>query len=299
MGLLDEAITYGKRAKELIDSLYPDRDFVRFTLAGLGMSYFFRGECPKAREIGAHLLRYGQQHSDIRCMTQGYNVIGWSHYAAGNYELAIQNFQNAIQVSADIVFEITARLFLGISYILSKKFNEAEGVFNEITRQNEDSKAKFIGNFAQFFSGVFNISQGRLKKGLTMAENVSGSFLKSDSMYRYASANHVLGRVYVSLAVGDKKKSLSLVVKNIIFLMKNIPFASNKAEAYFNKAIKVANKIGAKGILGQAYLDLGLLYKAKKRNDKAQEFILKAVNIFDECKAEGFQKLAREALSAS
>jgi hypothetical protein len=51
--------------------------------------------------------------------------------------------------------------------------------------------------------------------------------------------------------------------------------------------------------LRQAYLDLGLLYKAKKRNEKAQEFILKAVNIFDECKAEGFQKLARDALSTS
>ncbi len=50
--------------------------------------------------------------------------------------------------------------------------------------------------------------------------------------------------------------------------------------------------------MGQAYLDLGLLHRAKKRNDKAQECISEAIKIFEECKAEGFLKQARDALAS-
>jgi hypothetical protein len=53
--------------------------------------------------------------------------------------------------------------------------------------------------------------------------------------------------------------------------VKNIPFARKKAERYFNDAIKLSREIGAKGFLGQALLNLGLLYKAKKRSDSAKK----------------------------
>jgi tetratricopeptide (TPR) repeat protein len=260
------------------------------------MSYFFKGDCQQVFKIGNDLLGYGKQKSDIRCMTQGYNIIGWSYYVAGNYDQAIQNFQIATQISADLVFEITAHLFLGISYILSKRLDEAAETFDNISHHIEKTNAKFIGNFAHFFFSVYSVSQGELEYGLLKAKNVTDSFLENGSMYRYASANHVLGRVYSSLAVGDNRKSISLVVKNLFFLIRNIPFASKKAVNYFDESISVAKKIGAKGILGQAYLDLGLLYKAKKRNHKALEYILEAVKIFDECNADVFQKIAKESL---
>ena len=52
--------------------------------------------------------------------------------------------------------------------------------------------------------------------------------------------------------------------------MRNVPFASKKAEGHFKKVIEVAGEMGVKAILGGGYLDLGLLHKAKKRFDKAK-----------------------------
>ena len=43
------------------------------------------------------------------------------------------------------------------------------------------------------------------------------------------------------------------------FLVKNVPFATKKAEAHFHKAIELSKEIGARGYLGQTYLSLGLL----------------------------------------
>jgi hypothetical protein len=59
------------------------------------------------------------------------------------------------------------------------------------------------------------------------------------------------------------------MAKNVGFLVKNAPFASKKAEDHINKAIDIFKEIGAKGFLGTAYLELGLLYKKRKRTDPA------------------------------
>ena len=44
--------------------------------------------------------------------------------------------------------------------------------------------------------------------------------------------------------------------------------------------------------------ELGLLYKAKKRTAQAKEFILKAIEIFEQCETEVFMQQARETLAS-
>jgi hypothetical protein len=56
--------------------------------------------------------------------------------------------------------------------------------------------------------------------------------------------------------------------------------------------------IGAKGIEGKAYLDLGRLHKVKGRSEDAQDCFSKAVRIFEECEAETYLKQANEALES-
>ena len=87
-----------------------------------------------------------------------------------------------------------------------------------------------------------------------------------------------------------------ILARNIGFLLKNVPFADKKAETHLNKAVEIAVAIGAKSILAPAYLDLGLLHKAKKRFKQAKVYILKAVGIFEELEAEIYLKQANEAL---
>ena len=100
------------------------------------------------------------------------------------------------------------------------------------------------------------------------------------------------------IAMGSEPISLSKVFRNIGFLVKNVPFASKKAEGHFKKVIEVAEEMGAKIVMGVAYLDLGLLHKAKKRKDQANKFISKAVKLFEQCEADVYLKQANEALES-
>lgn len=298
MGLLNEAVTYGKRAQELIEPLQSDAEFVRFTLAGLGMTYYFRGDCAEAYEMGEQLLRYGQRRSDLRCITMGHTCMGFSYYVAGNHGLAIESFKSGIQVSADTLFTNAARLLLGMTYVADGQFKEGEETLEEVMRMSDDYGFEFLGTAAELFYGVVLISKGSLNNGVGIVENAAKVFLETESRYRYATANYIIGKVYARFVLGEKEKSFSLFAKNIGFLVKNIPLAGKKAEAYYGKAIEVSEEIGAKGNLGQAYLDLGRLHSAKKRDAQATECFTKAIEAFKRCDAKAYLRQAEEALAS-
>ena len=81
-------------------------------------------------------------------------------------------------------------------------------------------------------------------------------------------SEYILGEVNSQIATGPKP-SLSIMAKNIGFLVKNVPYATRKAEEHFKNAIELFKEIGMKSSLGQACLSLGLLYKAHKKSDRA------------------------------
>jgi tetratricopeptide (TPR) repeat protein len=88
------------------------------------------------------------------------------------------------------------------------------------------------------------------------------------------------------------------MLKNIGFLIKNIPFAKKKAEYHLKNAIEVAEKIGANLILAQAYFDLGLLYQAKGRTKQARKCISDSIELFELCEAIEGMKQAKETLAS-
>jgi tetratricopeptide (TPR) repeat protein len=113
-----------------------------------------------------------------------------------------------------------------------------------------------------------------------------------------ARTDLIFGKLYLQMVEGGTSMKLSTMAKNVGFLVKNVPFAGKKAEDHLNRAIEVAKKAGARGTLGEAYLELGNLHRAKKRNEKAKECITEAVKIFEQCEAHAFVKQAKKGLAA-
>ena len=130
-----------------------------------------------------------------------------------------------------------------------------------------------------------------------MLEEVRQALIKNQRSVWYAQSEYVLGKVYSQIATGPTP-SFSIMIKNIGFLVKNVPFAGKKAEEHFKKAIEVLREIGAKGLFGPIYLDLGLLYENRKRTDQARECISKAIQVFEECEAEVYLAQAKNALES-
>jgi tetratricopeptide (TPR) repeat protein len=141
------------------------------------------------------------------------------------------------------------------------------------------------------------IANGHMKRGLEMLQDAQQTLIRNQRKVWHATSEHMLGSVYSLIATGPTP-AFSIMAKNIGFLVKNVPLAGKKAEEHYNQAIELLREIGAKGFLGGAYLDLGLLYKARKKNQQAGECISEAINIFEECEATEYLKQAKEALES-
>ena len=298
LGLVEEGILFGKRAQEMSRLFESDQKLFRFSMGGMGLAHYFRGDSKRVDDVGKILLEYGQKQSDIRSTVFGHLFVGMGHFIGGDFPSAIKSLQRAIQASVDPIFSNSARFMLGMSYVSNGQLQEAEKTLEEVIGYSRNFGAEFLGTLAQGALGIVSIARGNLSKGVRTVEDTLGVFLENENKYRYATMEYFLGRVYSQIAQGAGSRRLSVIAKNLGFLIKNVPFAGKRAENHFNKAIEAAKEIGAKGILGQAYLGLGLLYKARGRNDQAKACISEAVSLFEQCEAEVYLRQAKEALAS-
>jgi class 3 adenylate cyclase/tetratricopeptide (TPR) repeat protein len=299
LGLFDEALACGRTAQKISEMMPSDRSLFRFTFFGMGLLYSYKGEKKKTAECGRILLDHGEKHADVRCTSIGHVVLGLGFTVAGDYDRAIECLKKAIQVSLDPLFQYAAKIALGLSYVSAGLFREAESICEDVIKFTEESGFEFAGTTAQALMGIVMITKGDVARGINIVESIIQQLLENGSRWRYALINYMLGRVYSQIAQGGGgEKSLSFLLKNIGFLIKTVPFAARKAEGYLHTAIDAAKEIGAKSILGQAYLDLGKLHKAKGRLADARTCISQAVQSFEECEADVYLKQARETLAS-
>jgi predicted ATPase/class 3 adenylate cyclase len=299
LGMLDEAIIFAERARDIASRFESEEQLFRVAYSSSAYAHWLRGDVKSVAEFAKALLDYGKKHSNMYCISYYYIAMGYSRATAGDIPSAIEFYKKTIQHTPDPMVYHAAKALLGMSYLSLNQMNEAKDAFEDIIEHNRKYGYEWIGAPAMAGKGMALIAQGDLKQGMDLYENGMRILLKSKSMFRYAAGHYLMGRVYSKMALGGgEKKDFSFLLKNIGFLLKTLPFAYKKAEDHFNTAIKTAGEIGSKNYLGLAYLELGKLYKAKGRTEKARECICNAIDAFEKCEADVYLKQAREALAA-
>ncbi|NIQ40093.1 MAG: AAA family ATPase [Proteobacteria bacterium] len=285
LGRLDEALNFGEKALEISKSFESDQYLYFKSLAGMGHTYWYRGEKTKLLEAAKTLLDYGRRHSNVRSLGLGHLGIGYSHFLAGDFPSAIECAQRAVQVSVDPLYSKACTFMFGFMCMAEGRFEEAGEALQEVVDFSDNFGVEWIGTPARAFLGLMEIVKGRPNRGVAMIENGTRIWRENQRRCVYAMAECVLGRVYLQLLERKAPISPLRLVKNIAFLAKNIPAAGRKAENHFNKAIEIASDIGAKGTLGEAYFYLGLLYRARNKKDEAWKYLSEAMRMFEQCEA--------------
>ena len=219
------------------------------------------------------------------------------HLAAGDMKSSQKSSKKAMEVALDPFYAQFPKFTLGVAYFLDGQLEEAENVLQSYLNFCEKRGLGQFSVLSQLYLALILIAKGQMQQGTELLAETRKILISNQSRKNFALSEYFLGKVNSQIATGPKP-SLSIMAKNIGFLAKTVPFASKKAEEHFNKAIELFKEIGMKSSLGQAYLSLGLLYKASKRTDQARQSILEAIEIFRECEAEIYLKQANEALDS-
>jgi class 3 adenylate cyclase/tetratricopeptide (TPR) repeat protein len=298
LGMHEDAQIAGQRAQEIAKSLASDDYLFLKSLSGIGYSFWLQGEGQKCIEAGRRLVDFGLKRSSIRSQVMGHYIKGLGYFSKGDLPAATDCFLKATQVSGDPYYFHIPRLLLGMSYMLIGRLQEAEIIMREIVDYSNKFDTGSIGTPAQAMLGGVLLLKGEMKSGLKMLEDAQRLFIKNERKFSYIMSEYVLGTFYLQIVLGNDALGLSVKIKNVAFLVKHVPFSSQKAEAHFSRAIETAKEVGAKGLLAQSYHGLGLLHTAKKRTDPAKEYLSKAIELFEQCEAEVYLQQAREALAA-
>jgi len=297
LGLLKESLSFGERAQE-ISKLFESDQYLYFkSLGGIGMAYTYMGERKRTFCVGEALVTYGHRHSNVRSQSMGLGFMSYASMLDGDFSKAIEHCKEALRIAKDPFYSQMARTYLGICNFAGGNMQAAEEALTEVFEFAKRFGAEIILANAQAFLGAVLVAKGQMSQGLKMLEEMRVASLKDKNRFAYANTEYILGKVYLQVVQGGEERiSLSTAARNIGFLIREVPFASKKAEDHLNESIRVAKEVGIKSILGQAYLNLGLLHKIKGRIHKARESICMAIQIFEEIDADGFLKQARDAL---
>ena len=78
------------------------------------------------------------------------------------------------------------------------------------------------------------------------------------------------------MVLGQEKPPLSVLLRNLGFILLTIPFAAGKARHQLELAARIAEDEGSTAVHAWALMDLGLLAKAKKRSGDARRYLEQA-----------------------
>ncbi len=298
LGRLEEGRSLGLRAQEISKALKEDKYLYFKSLGGIGYNAWVSGRRDIAFDCGNQLLSYGQKHSNIRSSVMGYFIKGCSYFMNGELGPAIKCFREAVRISADPYYEQFPKLMLGMGYVLNGSIEDAEDALWHVMDFSQLHGTETIGTVAQVFSGLCTILRGHLNRGIKIMETGAKPYLENDSKWRYAMVEHVLAKVYLQMTDKDARLSPLAMVKNIGFLLTNLPVVNRKIEQHLTKAIELAGAASARGIQAQALLDYGVYHRSKKRVAKARQCISEAIALFKEGNADGYLRQAEDTLAS-
>jgi class 3 adenylate cyclase/tetratricopeptide (TPR) repeat protein len=297
LGEFDKAIASADRALEL-SKLFPLDHYLYFKpLGAKGFTYWYKGDKKKTFEIGKIMENFGERHANLRSLCFGRFLISSSYLVEGDFLSALQGYQRT-QVSAEPLYYHAGRMMEGGCHLLCGEIQKAFDILEVTLHAGRGLGLEWFDTMVKIFLGVATIAKGSMNKGLNMLEECVQTCVRNKRRYFHAYSEYILGNVYLQIVQGEGDLGMASIIKNIGFLVKNIPFAAKKAENHLNNAIEIAGEIGAKGILAQANFDLGRLHKAKKRKNRAKECMAKAIEQFELCEAETFLAQAKVALES-
>jgi len=296
MGRFSEGIKNGEEAHKIAKNIKKNSYLYFKSIAGVGYNYFWSGKATASQSIVKSLFDYGNRYGDTRCLVLANQNAGFMHTSAGDLQEAIRVLKEGVDVSVDPFYNFAAMMPLCFTYIQADQMKDAENIFIPLSKFCSDVGCNYQEPARSMFSALIEINNGQLSKGMYALFDSIDAAKSMGNKGVLPIQYYVVARVYLEIVKGEKSISLLTLIKNPRFVLLHAPFAAKRSEMYMLNAIALGKEIGAIGIEAQVHLDLGILYKLKKRYQDARQHLEKAIQIFDETGAHGFLRQARAEL---
>lgn len=245
-------------------------------LLGMTIHTIYQGRLCDAREFCQRMRRLGESAGDPRTIAMSHWARGFVNIFEEQFEEALQNAEASLRCSPDPLDKLMARSVKGAALALMGAPAEGLPVLGAVRQEMVDADylAPLLGVDIPY--GVATVLAGRMRAGIRWIEDAIARFASWGNKTQPAFGRLVLGEIYLQMALGDNKPSLGVMIRNLGFILSNVPFAAARARRYLEQAASECCKYGVPANFARAQLDLAILNLRQKRDDEAYACLIEA-----------------------
>jgi class 3 adenylate cyclase/tetratricopeptide (TPR) repeat protein len=257
------------------------------------------GRPDEGRRATAALIELSRETGDPRPRVMGLVQLAFASALEGECDEAIEFADEALHLSMSPIDRIVAQSAKCLAFVLSGRADEVIEPLEEIGRRFD--AGQFRMSILPTFSlpyGIALIMTGRMAEGVRLIENAARRYAELGQPLAEPLGNYFLGEIYLRMALGAERPSLSVILRNLGFVLRTAPVAAAKARRHLEAAADRCRAIDAPLYLAMSLYGLGLLDSAKKRPQEARAHLDEAREVAASVEAETLVDKIDAALAA-
>ncbi|MEE9210389.1 MAG: adenylate/guanylate cyclase domain-containing protein [Kiloniellales bacterium] len=188
----------------------------------------------------------------------------------GNYAEAIENAEEALRICLSPVDRDAALGYKASAMVLSGRTEEGLILGERIIGQCEENGLTMTLAVPKMVMGVGRVMSGEMARGVTAIEDAAAEWDRLGQVAARPFGDLFLGETYLQIATSEAKPPLAVMLENLPFLLRTLPFAKAKARRCLERALDSCRALEAPSFVARCLYDLGLLDKAGKRTSAAR-----------------------------
>ncbi len=241
------------------------------------------------------------QSGDLSGASETYSGMAIAHYEAGDYEMSIDNYKDALNIKQDIGDKDGAAKILNTLGILNENLYRYERAIDfyskslEIKEELKDTSAinELVSAIGDAYYNQKNYPKSieyylkslYIEKKTDQKDKIAGTLNNLGVIYYkmgdYGSALEFYEKSLEEVGKQGKKKEMAMTYNNL----GNVNYDLNKydnALDYYEKSLKLKEEIDYKNGIALSLHNIGNVHKELKNNDKAIEYYSESSKVAEE-----------------
>jgi tetratricopeptide (TPR) repeat protein len=260
----------------------------------MAIHLLLRGRLAEGRVYCSKLMELGHTFRDNRFLCHGQWALGFIHILEERYEEALENAEQALLLSPDLNDEFCARAVKAGALALTGKISEGFALLSTVRHDILEHDFILLLAGVDMPMGAVLVLAGRMSEGMKHLNDAIQYWQSLGNYTQLVWGHALLGEIYMGMALGTMKPSLGVILKNLWFIVRNLPFAHHKARLHLEEVARCAQAYNMPVFLAKALYNLGLLSRAKKDFRKARTFFEEALQVAETEKLNITEKIRSE-----
>jgi len=261
------------------------------------IDFLFWGHPGECRAGLLELMAMSRDTNDPRPRSMAQWALASADAMAGNYAEAIEKSDDALRICLSPVDRLATEAYKSVAMVLSGQGGEGGALITSRMAEMEAKSFSMVVPPVDMAMGVGKVMQGEMAEGVRAVEAAQAQGENWGMTHSTAMGNYYLGKIYQQFVMSDERPPLSVMLANLPFLLRTIPFAKAKARRYLQNALEGYRAINAPADIARCHYDLGLLDRAAKRPEQAGDNFQQAHDIAASVEANNIVRDASAAMA--